>query len=914
MGNEELREVLRERAFLFARDGVTLRNRRGGRMPWMFYGGEVNLSFEGVTLMAGAVLERLETFSSTQLATYGLSAIPIVTACVTAGAGRYTGLVVRKEPKPHGQGRRIDGPLDRARSAVVVDESISSGTSALNAILALEAAGVAVEGVVCVVGFGGYGGADWLAARGYRVETVFDVWRDLGLPPTTAAATEPRPVWSETPLPDGLSPASAARQAVAALLRDGRLPLPPRRLDREYLAEGGTVVSIRRRDNDARVARGGVRREEGEAADPARDVVLAAHGAAAAPRSSLADLGGLKFAVSFLDAPEPIRAGQIDPAHHGLLVRGVGPLDRIGAALPNAPHYDDEVEQYLYARRVTARFGPNEPHRLYRQRVERIVQPGAGWPPYGAPQREPDWTRDAGWGERLAARIGSLGGLATGAGAAAALPQPPEPLHGAAVSIFAGGLSGCAVRWGADLDLALREASAAAFADRRWGERRRPGDPAPPVVVSLLLRHRSLGQVGPERLELFHRLGRDTLCASDGSRLGVVLAHFATIQAIDRAAYQRQVLAKGGLDGERARWDAYETVSWLVADGRGQRLELGLPVPDRSAGPDRWRRLTEEIAAFVVRLRRADGLPAYGLDLWSGEVTEAGTATRVLIALTGLLEARPWIAPDLGDAAVQMVGSLLGGGRVLPPRGNLRWDAGSDAQILTCISSLEDRERHRPLALALASRLRSLFHEDGAVHAGNRGAADLDYLSGSVLCALAAAAEWLGPEPLAGLDLERVLTFHRRRFELAHPWGMTWWHARAWSALADRVAGAEDFAFALVDWALERQSESSGAFVIADLEPARTSFLSACVLEGVAAAWGLARRRGDRARAERCRRAWEAGADFLARLTLGDGDAYFSRNPAAGAGGVRPTLASAELRVDYAGHALLALAKGLRER
>ena len=115
-----------------------------------------------------------------------------------------------------------------------------------------------------------------------------------------------------------------------------------------------------------------------------------------------------------------------------------------------------------------------------------------------------------------------------------------------------------------------------------------------------------------------------------------------------------------------------------------------------------------------------------------------------------------------------------------------------------------------------------------------------------MLCALVSAGRWLAPgDSLAGIDLAQTLDFYRRCFALVHAWAMVWWHGRAWSTLADRVPGAGPFAFSLVDWALDRQSETTGAFLVQDVEPARVSILIACVLEGVAAAWRLARSCGD---------------------------------------------------------------------
>jgi AMMECR1 domain-containing protein len=918
---EALRELLVERGFVSTGDGRALFDRAGALVPWMYYGGEVNLTFQGVTLMAAVVLERLKTFSSTQLTTYGVSAIPILTACLTEGAGRYTGLVVRKEPKSYGEGRKIDGPIDRARPAVVIDESISSGTSAYNAIWALEAEGIAVEGVICVVEFSGYGGKEWLIARGYRVETVFDVWRDLGRPgPRRPTAPEVSSPWAADVLPSGLSPAQAARAVVEVLLRSGRLPRPPKRLDRDYAAAGGTFVSIRRLADDVRVVRAGLSRGEDEDVDPAHDLVLAAHEVVrSAPSGALDDLAALKFSVSFLDRREPISAGQIDYERHALVVRGLGPLDRLGVALPNAPHYDDELEQYHYARTVSARFGQHEPHALYRQRVERVVEPGVSWPEYGAPRGAPDWTREPSWARTIARRVQRILRDALGerpAGAVDPLPQPEEPVFGVGVSIYADGLVGCAVSWASGLDVALREAVIVALDDRRTGARARTiSSDRLTVVVSLLLRRRWLGCLSPDRLALFYRLGRDTLRVDGLGEAGTVLAHFAVEQSLDGVAYQQQVLEKAGLSAGTAEWSAYETACWTAVAGQGQRMELGFTVRDPDSIDERahWRSLAMEIAGFILGQRQADGLPAYRFDPWSAKASTPGTATRVLLGLTGVLEASPLIAVDVAEEAKAMVASFVAGDQIRLVRNSLSWDRASDAQLLACLSLLGGRDEHRALALRLATQLRALIRNDGAIHAGSvRVTSDLDFLSGSVLCALACAADWLPRDVLAEVDLAKSLEFYRRRFGLSHPWGMVWWHGQAWSGLADRVPGAAQFAFELIDWALERQSATSGAFVIQDQKPTRASFLTACVLEGVAEAWALTRRLGDLERAERYGRAWRHGMTFIERLTIRNGDAFFSPHPATALGGVRATLPSSELRIDYAGHALLALAKGLR--
>lgn len=919
---ETLRRLLTEKAFVTAADGRVLRDRSGSHVPWLYYGGEVSLTAEGARLMASVVLERLDTFAATQLATYGLSAIPLLATCIAQGDSRYSGLIVRKETKDHGFVRRIDGPVDSTRPVVLIDDSVSSGTSLREAICALEDAGLRVEGAVCLIEFSGYGAREWLTARGYRLETIYDVWRDLG----RAGAQEARPPaapapWDADPLPSGLPPAVAARRVADHLLRTGRLLRVPGCLDRPYDAAGGTFVSIRRRADDVRLARAGTR-HVAEPADPLLDLVLAAAQAAlAAGLRAPGDLPAVKFAVSFLGAPAAISSGQIDHQRHALVVRGFGPLDRTGFALPNSPHYDDEIEQYQYARTVSGRFWKLEPHALLRQSVERACEPDTDWPAYGAPPVAPDWTRSPEFAHALARFVQQVLNERLG-GPAPDEPNPVPvaagPFFGAGVCLYSGGLAGCSISLAADLDVALREATAAALGDDRYGRRILAGQAGEiTAVVSLLLHKRPLGRLDPERLRLFYRLGRDTLQAADGAREGTVLALFAAQQSIGQRDYQDQVLRKAGLAADSARWTAYETVSWVAAPGRGQRMELGYPVRADSsdssgADPGQLLGLARRIAGYICGQRSADGLPAYAWAPWTGISTTAGPATRILIAITGLLEAAPLLGAETGAAARSMVRLFINGDQVRVPRPGLRWDSAADAQLLTCLLLSGLHDEHPGLAAALVERLRRLVRPDGAIHAGQvRMSADLDLLSGSVLAALAKAEPAI-PGAVTGFDLAASLSFYRARFRLSAPWGMVWWHGQAWSALAPHDDEFGRFAFELTDWALDRQSASTGAFVIHDMEPGRASFLTACVLEAVADAWRWARLAGDGDRSGRYERAWHRGADFVDVLTLRGDDAFFSARPAACAGGVRATRPSSELRIDVAGHALIALAKGLR--
>ena len=133
----------------------------------------------GQRLAARCLLDRLKGFGAAQLATYGTTGIPLLTSCILLGEGKYTGICVREKPKGNALGRQIEGPADRGRPVVIIDDSLSSGTSLLKGIRVLEAHGFQVEGAICLVHFPDRGGRERAVALGYRVETLFDIWDDL---------------------------------------------------------------------------------------------------------------------------------------------------------------------------------------------------------------------------------------------------------------------------------------------------------------------------------------------------------------------------------------------------------------------------------------------------------------------------------------------------------------------------------------------------------------------------------------------------------------------------------------------------------------------------------------------------------------------------------------------------------------
>ena len=105
-------------------------------------------------------------------------AYAIAGASMTAGPA-IDAFSVRKTPKDHGTGRRIEGNFSPGDAVVVVEDVLTSGGSALQAVAAVEAEGATVLGVLSVVDREA-GGRDRLEQAGYAVLALTSVTK-LGL-------------------------------------------------------------------------------------------------------------------------------------------------------------------------------------------------------------------------------------------------------------------------------------------------------------------------------------------------------------------------------------------------------------------------------------------------------------------------------------------------------------------------------------------------------------------------------------------------------------------------------------------------------------------------------------------------------------------------------------------------------------
>ena len=154
----------------------------GRRSSWFIDAKQTVCRPEAMLLVADAVLSLVPP-DATAIGglTMGADPVAFVTAGVAAARGRpLKAFSVRKEAKDHGTGGRVAGALDPGDKVVVTEDTVTRGTSLLEAAHVVRDAGAEVVLLVAVVDRGGTVEA-MAAAEGFPFRTVLTA-PDLGFP------------------------------------------------------------------------------------------------------------------------------------------------------------------------------------------------------------------------------------------------------------------------------------------------------------------------------------------------------------------------------------------------------------------------------------------------------------------------------------------------------------------------------------------------------------------------------------------------------------------------------------------------------------------------------------------------------------------------------------------------------------
>ncbi len=177
---ETLKELLRQHALTFG----TFTLASGKTASYYLDCRRITLHPQGANVIALGMLELITAMNPVPAAVGGMAigADPITASIVTIAGQRnlpLLGFMVRKEPKGHGTGRQVEGPVEPGQEVVIVEDVITSGGSALAAVEAAQAFGLTVRGVIGIIDRLA-GGEQAFAAKGIPLTTLLTI-RDFGI-------------------------------------------------------------------------------------------------------------------------------------------------------------------------------------------------------------------------------------------------------------------------------------------------------------------------------------------------------------------------------------------------------------------------------------------------------------------------------------------------------------------------------------------------------------------------------------------------------------------------------------------------------------------------------------------------------------------------------------------------------------
>ncbi len=147
----------------------------GKKSNYYFNGKMTTLDGRGAYLVARVFMAMIADDVPGAIGGLTLGADPII-GSMLALAGmedlNLKGFIVRKAAKGHGTKSRVEGPLSEGDSVIVIEDVVTTGGSALEAIEAIKEIGCEVRRVLAVVDRQD-GGRENLEAGGYKLESIF---------------------------------------------------------------------------------------------------------------------------------------------------------------------------------------------------------------------------------------------------------------------------------------------------------------------------------------------------------------------------------------------------------------------------------------------------------------------------------------------------------------------------------------------------------------------------------------------------------------------------------------------------------------------------------------------------------------------------------------------------------------------
>lgn len=176
---KELLKILKKNSF--KRKKVILSS--GKTSNFYFDGRITSLLSKGAYLIAEIILDMIKRDKIDAVGGLTLGADPIIGAIVALSFKRkqpINGFIVRKDEKKHGMKRKIEGPaLKKSSRVLIIDDVVTSGSSTIKAIKAVQEIGCKIVKVIAVVDRG-EGAKENIEKYNCKLESIFTK-KDFGV-------------------------------------------------------------------------------------------------------------------------------------------------------------------------------------------------------------------------------------------------------------------------------------------------------------------------------------------------------------------------------------------------------------------------------------------------------------------------------------------------------------------------------------------------------------------------------------------------------------------------------------------------------------------------------------------------------------------------------------------------------------
>ena len=170
MTDQELLEALREHAYLEG-DFVL---RSGRRSSYYLDKYRFETRPDLLEAIGGRIAERVVEVEAKADRLAGPELGAVALAAAASLASRLPFVIVRKESKEYGTAQRLEGAFHAGELVCLVEDVVTTGGAAVQAVQALRGAGLECRAAVCVVDRE-EGGADTLARAGVRLWPLYRV-------------------------------------------------------------------------------------------------------------------------------------------------------------------------------------------------------------------------------------------------------------------------------------------------------------------------------------------------------------------------------------------------------------------------------------------------------------------------------------------------------------------------------------------------------------------------------------------------------------------------------------------------------------------------------------------------------------------------------------------------------------------